>query len=90
MEEARARGTLHTLKETVGIIVPLAVEIADRHAAGQSLYLHPSSISIDAGGAVRIAPEQAIVPPTLPRDKVCMAPEERDGRPGDSRLVAAS
>ncbi len=85
MEEARARGTLHTLKETVGIIVPLAVEIADRHAAGQSLYLHPSSISIDAGGAVRIAPEQAIVPPTLPRDKVCMAPEERDGRPGDSR-----
>ena len=35
MEEARSRGTLHTLKETVGIIVPLAVEIAERHAAGE-------------------------------------------------------
>lgn len=85
MEEARSRGTLHTLKETVGIIVPLAVEIAERHAAGESLYIHPSSIMIDAAGGVQIASDLAIRPPTLPRDKVCMAPEERDGQPGNAR-----
>jgi eukaryotic-like serine/threonine-protein kinase len=85
LEEARAQGRNYTLKEAVGIIVPLAVEIADRHIAGEMLYVHPSSVIVDPAGQVGISPELAQKPPTLPRDKVCMAPEERQGRPGNSR-----
>jgi hypothetical protein len=85
MEEARARGALYTLRDAVGLIVPLAVEIADRHAAGEMLYVHPSSIVVAENGTSRIQPELAVRPPTLPRDKMCMAPEERQGRPGDAR-----
>lgn len=84
MEEARARGALHTLKDTVGIVVPLAVEMGARHAAGENLYVHPSSIILGDAG-VSISPELAVRPPTLPRDKICMAPEEREGKPGNAR-----
>ncbi len=87
MEEARARGTLYTLRDAVGLIVPLAVEIADRHAANEVLYVHPSSIVVAEDGTSRISPELAVRPPTLPRDKMCMAPEERQGRPGDARAT---
>jgi len=85
MEEQRARGAASTLKETVSIIVPLSVEIADRHLAGEMLYVHPSSIVVDESGLAHIQPELALRPPTLPRDKVCMAPEEREGKAGNAR-----
>lgn len=85
MEEARARGNLFTLREVIGIIVPLAGEIAERHAAGEVLFVHPSSIVVDDSGLAHVAPDLAISPPTLPRDKICMAPEEREGKPGNSR-----
>lgn len=85
MEEGRSRGTLHTLKEVVGVVVPLAVEIADRHAAGEELFVHPSSIVVDEAGVAHISVELAQRPPTLPRDKICMAPEERSGKPGNAR-----
>ena len=74
-----------TLKEAVGVIVPLAVEIADRHAAGDSLFVHPSSVVADEQGNYHIAPDLAVRPPTLPRDKACLAPDDRQGRPGDAR-----
>lgn len=85
MEEQRARGAACTLKETIGIVVPLAVEIADRHAAGELLFVHPSSVMLTEAGGVRIEPELALRPPTLPRDRVCMAPEEREGKAGNAR-----
>ena len=85
MEELRATGAVFTLKQAVGVMVPLGVAIADRHAAGQSLYVHPSSIVADAYGRWQVAPDLALQPPSLPRDKACMAPEERAGRPGNAR-----
>ncbi len=85
LEESRSRAQACTLKEAVGIIVPLASEIADRHDAGEALFVHPSSIMHSADGAFHIAPEFALTPPLLPRDKACMAPEEREGRPGNAR-----
>jgi eukaryotic-like serine/threonine-protein kinase len=85
MEEARAGGGALTLKAAVGIIVPLAVEIADRHAAGETLFVHPSSVVADDHGHFHISAELALRPPTLPRDKACLAPEERSGTPGNAR-----
>jgi eukaryotic-like serine/threonine-protein kinase len=85
MEEARAQSTAMTLREAVGVIVPLAVEVAERHAAGDALFVHPSSVTADDRGSYHVSAELALRPPMLPRDKACMAPEERQGRPGDAR-----
>ena len=85
LEELRAQGAQLSLTEAVGIVVPLAVEIAKRHEAGELLYVHPSSIAVDETGVYHLSPELAAKPPALPRDKVCMAPEERAGGAGNAR-----
>lgn len=85
MEELRAKATQFTLKQAVGIIVPLCVETAERHATGQTLFLHPTAVVTDELGHYHVSPELSQKPPTLPRDKACLSPEERDGRPGDAR-----
>jgi hypothetical protein len=55
MEEARSQGTAMTLKQAVGVIVPLAVEVAERHTAGDVLYLHRGASS--PVGASCLSPE---------------------------------
>ena len=85
MEERRAKATHHTLKQAVGIVVPLCVEVAERHAAGETLFLHPSTVVTDELGHYHVSPELSQSPPTLPRDRVCLAPEERNGQPGNAR-----
>jgi hypothetical protein len=85
MEELRAQGALLGLREAIGIIVPLAVEIADRHKRGELLYVHPSSLVAGEVDRYHVAPELAAKPPTLPRDKACLAPEQRQGGPGNAR-----
>jgi hypothetical protein len=85
LEELRARGTQLNLKQAVGIIVPLCVQAAELHRAGHRLYLHPSSLVEDDYGFYQIVPELAQKPPLLPRDKACLAPEDRGGIPGDAR-----
>src|SRR5450432_1359524 len=85
LEELRARGTQLNLKQAVGIIVPLCVQAAELHRAGHRLYLHPSSLVEDNYGFYQIVPELAQKPPLLPRDKACLAPEDRGGVPGNAR-----
>ncbi|HEX3775643.1 MAG TPA: hypothetical protein VHV51_14325 [Polyangiaceae bacterium] len=85
LEELRSRGTQLNLKQAVGIIVPLCVQAAELHRAGHRLYLHPSSLAEDDYGFYQIAPELAQKPPLLPRDKACLAPEERGATPGNAR-----
>lgn len=85
IEELRARGTLLNLKQAVGICVPLCVQAAEQHASGALLYLHPSSLVEDEYGFFQISRQLAHNAPILPRDKACLAPEERSGRPGSAR-----
>jgi hypothetical protein len=85
IEERRVKGKTHTLQEAVGIVVPLAVELAQRHAAGELLFVHPSSIEADSAGDFHVSPSLARLAPVLPRDKACLAPEERGGSPGNAR-----
>lgn len=85
IEEYRSGGHLHSLNEAVGIIVPLAVELAERHAAGESLFVHPSSIAMNRDGDWYVSPVLGQRAPASARDKACLAPEERGGRPGDAR-----
>jgi hypothetical protein len=81
----RARGERLNLKQAVGIVVPLCVEVADLHRAGHRLFVHPSSLVENQYGFYNVSVELAQKPPILPRDKACLAPEERSGQPGSAR-----
>ncbi|HMJ52171.1 MAG TPA: hypothetical protein VK540_08845 [Polyangiaceae bacterium] len=85
MERRRGQGRAFSIKEAVNVIVPLCVEVAQRHGRGERLFVHPSSIMLTGTGQVQIATELANTPPMLDRDRACLAPEERHGQAGDAR-----
>src|SRR6185369_7623442 len=85
LEEVRARGERMNLKQAVGIVVPLCVEVANLHRAGKRLFVHPSSLIENEYGFYVVSAELAARSPILPRDKACLAPEERSGQPGVAR-----
>ncbi len=85
LEELRARGARLNLKQAVGVVVPLCVQLAEVHRAGHRLFLHPSMLIEDQNGFFQVSPEHAAQPPLLPRDKACLPPEAKAGAPGGSR-----
>jgi hypothetical protein len=84
MEARRASGGHFEVKEALSIAVPLCIELGRLHATGKRIFLHPSCIGY-ADGAVTVHEDKATAMPALPRDKACLAPEERKGDPGDAR-----
>lgn len=85
LDDYRTSGKRHSLKQAVGIVVPLAVELAQRHSDGERLYVHPGSVTQDLDGEWHVVTALAASPPENPRDRASMAPEERTGGPGDAR-----
>jgi eukaryotic-like serine/threonine-protein kinase len=85
LEELRARGTQLNLKQAVGIVVPLCVQLAELHRAGHKLFLHPSMLIEDQYGFFQVSGQHALQPPILPRDKACLPPEAKAGAPGGAR-----
>lgn len=85
LQQARSEGAPLTLPQAVAIVVPLAVELAQRHAAGEHHYVHPSSVRVDPGGSGELDPRLSQALPSLPTDKACLAPEIRGGKPGNAR-----
>ncbi|MBM4362985.1 MAG: hypothetical protein FJ104_09915 [Deltaproteobacteria bacterium] len=90
LEERHAAGRLHDLREVVGIVVPLAVELARLHEAGETFHVHPGSIAFDPDGDLHLSPRLAKLPPEHPRDQACMPPELRSGHPGNARASVFS
>jgi eukaryotic-like serine/threonine-protein kinase len=84
MEARRAAGRLFSLREAIAVVVPLASRLAELHAQGKTLVVHASSIAYPPVGAV-VMEDRAHAPPTLPRDRACLAPEARKGSEGDAR-----
>lgn len=87
MEELRAAGHRLNFKQAVGVVVPICVQAAELSRTGQAFFIHPSCLCEDANGGFRIRPELAVSPPILPRDRACLAPEARSGRPGGARAA---
>lgn len=85
LEELRARGSQLNLKQAVGIVVPLCVQLAELHRAGHRLFLHPSMLIEDQYGFFQVSPQHAQQPPILPRDKACLPPESKAGVAGGAR-----
>jgi eukaryotic-like serine/threonine-protein kinase len=89
LEVRRVRGERFSLREAIGIMVPLTTQIAGLHAAGRRFYVHPSAIEHGKSGSELVV-EWATSPPTHDHDRSCLAPEERKGPAGDSRASVFS
>jgi hypothetical protein len=85
MDARRAAGSHYSVQEAIAVVVPLCVRLAEVHAQGKTLYVHPSSLGVTPGAGVTVLVDRAQAMPTLPRDRACLAPEERKGAPGDAR-----
>src|SRR5262245_43096350 len=85
MEARRGAGNRFSVRETLAVVVPLCVQLAELHAKGHTLFVHPSVLELTPDGGVRLPLDRAVAAPTLPRDKACLAPEERKGGAGDAR-----
>ncbi len=86
MEARRSTGETFSVREAIGIVVPLCTQLAGLHAQGKTLFIHPSSLRYATQtGVADVVEERAHAAPTLPRDRACLAPEERKGAEGDAR-----
>ncbi len=85
LDQLRADGKTLSLHQAIAILVPLTVEAGQRHAAGMRFFVHPSAIVHVQNGQYKIWFEQAQQVPPNPRDRACLAPEERAGGTGNAR-----
>jgi hypothetical protein len=84
LDARRNEGRRMSLEEAVAVIVPVALDLQERHARGERLYVHPSAIAPGPDGLARLNPRLAVVP-TNQHDKHCLAPElQRTLEPGDA------
>src|SRR5665647_1521378 len=74
IEARRAEGRRFSLDEAIAIIVPLCLDLKERHDRGERLYVHPGCIAPGGDGLARLAKELAVAP-TNARDRMCLAPE---------------
>src|SRR5438093_358320 len=84
METRRAGRQRFEVREAIGIVVPLCTQLAQLHAHGKTVFVHPSSLAYTNTGAF-LMEEHAHQPPSHQRDRACLAPEERKGTEGDAR-----
>jgi hypothetical protein len=84
LDTRRAEGRRMSLEEAVAVLVPVCMDLGERHERGERLYVHPSGIAPGADGLARLDPRIALLP-TQPSDKCCLAPElQRSLEPGDA------
>ncbi len=73
-----------SLEEAVAVLVPVLMDLNERHARGERVYVHPSAIAPGTDGLARLNPALALLP-TQAADKHCLAPElQRTLEPGDA------
>ncbi|MCL2449153.1 MAG: hypothetical protein FWD17_09410 [Polyangiaceae bacterium] len=84
IETRRTRGRRFSLEEAIAVIVPVCLDLKERHHRGERCFVHPSAIAPGADGVARLAPALA-GPPAHPSDLACLAPEvQRAFEPGDA------
>src|SRR4051794_37097707 len=85
LDARRSEGRTFSLDEAVATVVPLCLDLKERHDRRERLYVHPSGVAPGADGLAKLAPRLAVVP-TNARDRACLAPElQRTLEPGDAR-----
>ena len=85
LDQRRTEGRALSLDEAIAIIVPLCLDLKERHAGGERLFVHASCIGSGADGLARLIPSLALVP-TNARDRASLAPElQQRLEPGGAR-----
>lgn len=85
LDARHAEGRRLALDEAVAVIVPVCVDLKERHARGETLFVHASAIARGPDGLMRVDPSLAKAP-TSPSDKAALAPElQAAPAPGNSR-----
>jgi hypothetical protein len=85
LDARRAEGRRLSLAEAIAVIVPVILDLEQRHSRGERVLVHPSSIAPGADGLARFDP-RLTQPPSHPFDRHCLAPElVRTFEPGDAR-----
>jgi eukaryotic-like serine/threonine-protein kinase len=84
LDARRSEGRRMSLEEAIAVVVPVCLDLRERHGRGERLYVHPSAIAASADGLARVQTKLAVAP-AHPRDKHCLAPElQRSLEPGDA------
>jgi hypothetical protein len=85
IEARTAQGQRVSLDDAIAIIVPVCTDLKERHARGETHWVHASAIARGPDGLFRLNPALA-VPPKDPRDRAALAPEViKANAPGNSR-----
>jgi hypothetical protein len=80
-----AEGRRLSLDDAIAVIVPVCVDLKERHARGEAHWVHASAVSMGPDGMMRLNPALAVAP-TDPRDRASLAPEVvRSNAPGNAR-----
>ncbi|GAC1553335.1 MAG: hypothetical protein NVS3B10_15130 [Polyangiales bacterium] len=74
-DQRKAKGERFRLAEVVGIVVPICTDLAQRHARGETPWVHAGAIGAGADGLPRLIPDLARNRPSDPRDAAAIAPE---------------
>jgi hypothetical protein len=90
LDQKRAGGRPMTLEEAIAIVVPLCMDLKERHDRGEAIFVHPSCIAPDKEGLAKLQPRLAKAP-VNPRDRACVAPElQATGKPGGAKASVFS
>jgi hypothetical protein len=85
LEARRSEGRRFALEEAVATLVPLCLDLQERHGRAERLYLHPACVAPGPDGQARLAAKFAVLPAN-PRDRACLAPELQSTLgPGDAK-----
>lgn len=84
LESLRAQGRAMDVAHAIGVVVPLAVELAEQHRQGYTFFLYPSALYLGQDDQYHVAPNAAEAP-IDPRDRACLPPESAGTTPGQSR-----
>lgn len=85
IDARKAEGGRLTLDDAIAVIVPVCLDLKERHNKGESFYVHPSAIAKAPDGLYRLNPQLAVNPKD-PRDRAALAPEVlRSNGPGAAR-----
>jgi eukaryotic-like serine/threonine-protein kinase len=74
IDARKAEGGRLTLDDAIAVIVPVCMDLKERHDRGESYYVHPSAITRGPDGLMRLNPQLATNPKDA-RDRAALAPE---------------
>jgi hypothetical protein len=87
LDARRAENRRMSLDDAIAVLVPVCVDLKERHARGERLWVHPGAIGPSGDGLMRLQPALA-QPPRDARDRAALAPElVKSAQPGDARAT---